>query len=104
MRGTGICHDGSNVGHIEVDETRYRDQIAYSLHALAQHIISQAQRLHHGCPPLRHLQKFLVGDHYDLSLIHISEPTRRTPISYAVFCLKKKNTKNSTQTTIILTH
>ena len=26
-----------------------------------------------------------------LSLIHISEPTRRTPISYAVFCLKKKN-------------
>src|SRR5665647_1883341 len=28
--------------------------------------------------------------HLDLSLIHISEPTRRTPISYAVFCLKKK--------------
>ena len=27
---------------------------------------------------------------YALSLIHISEPTRRTPISYAVFCLKKK--------------
>src|SRR5665647_3521292 len=25
---------------------------------------------------------------YPLSLIHISEPTRRTPISYAVFCLK----------------
>src|SRR5665647_3747003 len=25
-----------------------------------------------------------------LSLIHISEPTRRTPTSYAVFCLKKK--------------
>ena len=27
---------------------------------------------------------------YDLSLIHISEPTRRVVISYAVFCLKKK--------------
>src|SRR5664279_4655720 len=26
---------------------------------------------------------------FSLSLIHISEPTRRTPISYAVFCLKK---------------
>src|SRR5664279_1972744 len=24
-----------------------------------------------------------------LSLIHISEPTRRTPISYSVFCLQK---------------
>src|SRR5665647_3887394 len=31
----------------------------------------------------------------DLSLIHISEPTRRTPISYAVFCLKKKKKKKS---------
>src|SRR5664279_6424680 len=32
----------------------------------------------------------VIGDaaHVDLSLIHISEPTRRTPISYAVFCLK----------------
>ena len=29
-----------------------------------------------------------------LSLIHISEPTRRTPISYAVFCLKKKKANN----------
>ena len=27
---------------------------------------------------------------YYLSLIHISEPTRRRGISYAVFCLKKK--------------
>ena len=26
----------------------------------------------------------------ELSLIHISEPTRRSYISYAVFCLKKK--------------
>ena len=35
---------------------------------------------------------------YSLSLIHISEPTRRTPISYAVFCLKKKkNTKKTTK-------
>ena len=29
----------------------------------------------------------------DLSLIHISEPTRRRGISYAVFCLKKKKKK-----------
>ena len=28
--------------------------------------------------------------HHDLSLIHISEPTRPERISYAVFCLKKK--------------
>ena len=29
----------------------------------------------------------IEGNVGDLSLIHISEPTRRTPISYAVFCL-----------------
>ena len=27
----------------------------------------------------------------DLSLIHISEPTRLLSISYAVFCMKKKS-------------
>src|SRR5450756_2885358 len=31
-----------------------------------------------------------VGAVHDLSLIHISEPTRLGMISYAVFCLKKK--------------
>eukprot|EP00658_Telonema_sp_P-2_P064253 TRINITY_DN53181_c0_g1_i1.p1 TRINITY_DN53181_c0_g1~~TRINITY_DN53181_c0_g1_i1.p1 ORF type:complete len:147 (-),score=32.51 TRINITY_DN53181_c0_g1_i1:90-530(-) len=34
--------------------------------------------------------------HILLSLIHISEPTRLLSISYAVFCLKKKKTKNNT--------
>ena len=34
-----------------------------------------------------------IPEMYSLSLIHISEPTRRTPISYAVFCLKKKKIK-----------
>src|SRR5678815_32929 len=33
----------------------------------------------------------VIGEIFDLSLIHISEPTRLLSISYAVFCLKKKN-------------
>src|SRR5665647_3602839 len=37
-----------------------------------------------------HLDQVLFSIGLTLSLIHISEPTRRTPISYAVFCLKKK--------------
>ena len=41
-------------------------------------------------------QKLLTSEPLDyvdyvLSLIHISEPTRQAEISYAVFCLKKKN-------------
>ena len=30
----------------------------------------------------------------NLSLIHISEPTRQAEISYAVFCLKKKKSND----------
>ena len=41
---------------------------------------------------LRSAQDFMkVG----LSLIHISEPTRQAEISYAVFCLKKKKRKQT---------
>ena len=36
--------------------------------------------------------------YYNLSLIHISEPTRQAEISYAVFCLKKKKTIKQTYT------
>src|SRR5450756_2506604 len=40
----------------------------------------------------------IIGGHshtvLELSLIHISEPTRLGMISYAVFCLKKKNNKH----------
>src|SRR5665647_542031 len=32
------------------------------------------------------LEENVTGEKSELSLIHISEPTRRTPISYAVFC------------------
>ena len=37
----------------------------------------------------------------DLSLIHISEPTRRYAISYAVFCLKKKRRGQITRPDVI---
>eukprot|EP00658_Telonema_sp_P-2_P053880 TRINITY_DN4260_c0_g1_i3.p1 TRINITY_DN4260_c0_g1~~TRINITY_DN4260_c0_g1_i3.p1 ORF type:complete len:959 (+),score=132.39 TRINITY_DN4260_c0_g1_i3:157-3033(+) len=39
-----------------------------------------------------------VSDDNDLSLIHISEPTRLLSISYAVFCLKKKKKKRQVKT------
>eukprot|EP00658_Telonema_sp_P-2_P060738 TRINITY_DN4956_c0_g2_i6.p1 TRINITY_DN4956_c0_g2~~TRINITY_DN4956_c0_g2_i6.p1 ORF type:complete len:141 (+),score=37.96 TRINITY_DN4956_c0_g2_i6:252-674(+) len=42
--------------------------------------------------PIHMLQPQHTG--HDLSLIHISEPTRLLSISYAVFCLKKKKKKN----------
>src|SRR5450756_3142891 len=35
------------------------------------------------------VERLVESGHLDLSLIHISEPTRLGMISYAVFCLKK---------------
>eukprot|EP01016_Furgasonia_blochmanni_P038583 TRINITY_DN4683_c0_g1_i9.p1 TRINITY_DN4683_c0_g1~~TRINITY_DN4683_c0_g1_i9.p1 ORF type:complete len:328 (-),score=144.99 TRINITY_DN4683_c0_g1_i9:51-1034(-) len=49
-------------------------------------ILKQSLSLPLSCPQ---------GILYILSLIHISEPTRRTPISYAVFCLKKKKNRHA---------
>ena len=40
------------------------------------------------------------GTHLRLSLIHISEPTRLLSISYAVFCLKKKNENHNTKRSV----
>src|SRR5665648_381687 len=45
-------------------------------------------------PYITTLSKGLIKA-FDLSLIHISEPTRLGMISYAVFCLKKKKQPNS---------
>ena len=41
---------------------------------------------------------------YMLSLIHISEPTRQAEISYAVFCLKKKNMLDNEYSTMLEEH
>src|SRR5665647_3539320 len=48
------------------------------------------QPVHERCPCVGPRDGRAVATPYALSLIHISEPTRRTPISYAGFCLKKK--------------
>src|SRR5680860_1798513 len=58
---------------------------------IVQHLPADLQNTFRSFRP-DHILKFA---HQLLSLIHISEPTRRTPISYAVFCLKKK--KKQTQ-------
>ncbi|CZR72585.1 sensor histidine kinase virs [Clostridium difficile BI1] [Clostridioides difficile] len=38
--------------------------------------------------------KYSIFFYLFMYIIHISEPTRQAEISYAVFCLKKKNYKN----------
>src|SRR5674536_346936 len=78
---------------------RYPLVSALSRPVIVKHMVEAARRygasvLAHGCTGKGNDQvRFEVGFGAlapDLSLIHISEPTRLLSISYAVFCLKKK--------------
>src|SRR5680860_1702934 len=69
----------------------HQESVNDCLHADSSFLDSEADAL-----PAEHLLFLQMSSHLyllrgaelPLSLIHISEPTRRTPISYAVFCLK----------------
>ena len=81
-------HQDSNAKFVEF--AGYQMPIQYAEGIVEEHKFT---RNHSGIFDVSHMgQLFIYGDKdLTLSLIHISEPTRRTPISYAVFCLKKKN-------------
>src|SRR5665647_46221 len=71
-----LCH----IFHSRPDE--FLEVVTHFLSSFSQEISDPL--------PFDDLKKDLMDLGYsdrDLSLIHISEPTRRTPISYAVFCL-----------------
>src|SRR5674536_353611 len=62
----------------------------------AQNIKSAKRMVERQRPVVWDVLEEVIAEHpvlLNLSLIHISEPTRLLSISYAVFCLKKKNKK-----------
>ena len=74
-----------NVASRCIEEYRKGNDVVVVLSAMGKYtdeLITMARDVNEK-PPKREMDMLL-------SLIHISEPTRRTPISYAVFCLKKK--------------
>src|SRR5664279_1120894 len=68
---------GNSVADIASDKPKYKG-IAYCASCHAAQIAEWSNGVHNRPD---------IGKVVRLSLIHISEPTRRTPISYAVFCL-----------------
>eukprot|EP00658_Telonema_sp_P-2_P073626 TRINITY_DN62723_c0_g1_i1.p1 TRINITY_DN62723_c0_g1~~TRINITY_DN62723_c0_g1_i1.p1 ORF type:complete len:182 (-),score=25.51 TRINITY_DN62723_c0_g1_i1:36-581(-) len=95
----GDCHGDVD----EVYETETIDE--YLMPAASRHMCLASS--HQGNPPVG-IKRLGTGGSsqfgaptisahcfQSLSLIHISEPTRLLSISYAVFCLKKKNNINT---------
>ena len=74
-----IVHRGPDMGGAYVDE-----DVALGFRRLSILDLSEA-----GAQPMKSSDGNVVVT-FNLSLIHISEPTRLGMISYAVFCLKKK--------------
>src|SRR5674536_326407 len=72
-------------------ENDFRDVFSFNPPITGCHHLMGARRLVHNCKPHRRPSAPPFGISWWLSLIHISEPTRLLSISYAVFCLKKKN-------------
>ena len=58
----GVAHDRPHVGEVEVDETGHGDQVADPLHALAQHVVRDAERLEHRRRAVEHLEQAIVRD------------------------------------------
>eukprot|EP00658_Telonema_sp_P-2_P041015 TRINITY_DN2932_c0_g1_i2.p2 TRINITY_DN2932_c0_g1~~TRINITY_DN2932_c0_g1_i2.p2 ORF type:complete len:166 (+),score=45.88 TRINITY_DN2932_c0_g1_i2:140-637(+) len=83
-----------------VEEEEVREMIIHSekeLETLARNMFIASAQMLEAC---KHGDHELVANMLkDLSLIHISEPTRLLSISYAVFCLKKKKKNNKTDIT-----
>ena len=59
---SGVGHDRLHVGEVEVDETGHGDEVADALHALAQDVIDDAERVAHRRALLDDLQQPVIGD------------------------------------------
>ena len=61
-RAAGVLHDHANVGEVGVDETRRRNEIGDSLHAVQQHIVCHAKRRQHRCLVVGDVEQAIVRD------------------------------------------
>ena len=61
QRAARLAHDRADVGEVEVDQTRERDEVGDALHALAEHVIGHAERLGHRGLLVEDRQQAVVG-------------------------------------------
>src|SRR5680860_558414 len=84
---TYVCREAENPRLEDLQEASKRVEKGLPLTPQLDKVLNHGSSIG-GARPKALIQD---GNTKYLSLIHISEPTRRTPISYAVFCLKTKN-------------
>ena len=63
QRRARSLHDRADVGEVEVDEARERDQVADALDSLAEDVVGDAERVEHRRRAVEHLEEPVVRDH-----------------------------------------
>ena len=63
QRRAGVGHDRAHVGEVEVDQAGHRDQVADALHALAEDVVGDPERVDHRGRAVEHLEQAVVRDH-----------------------------------------
>src|SRR5665648_890434 len=89
---TGIINSEPPITYVSVRKSRYSHELIEKTNEFVINLCTE---------DLTNAADFCgvrTGRNMDLSLIHISEPTRLGMISYAVFCLKKKKKINKRYT------
>src|SRR3954470_10342510 len=71
-RRAGVLHDRADVGEVEVDKTRDRNEVRDALHALAQDVVGLAEGVEDGRAALDDREQLLVRDH-DQRVDHLAE-------------------------------
>ena len=79
----GVLHDRPHVGEVEVDQAGHRDEVADALHALAQHVVDDAEGVDDRGVLLDDVLEPVVGDRderVDLGLAAPRRPSRRSSL------------------------
>src|SRR5207253_1342382 len=80
-RRAGVVHDRPDVGEVEVDQPRDRDQVRDALHALAQHVVGCPEGVEDAGPAHHDAEQLLVR--YDDERVDLAASPR---VSCAPIC------------------
>ena len=70
-----IFHNGAHIGKVHIDDTRLRNEIRNTLHALPEHVVHNTERIDERCFTINNRKKLIIWDRNERvdTLLHILE-------------------------------
>ena len=95
MSDTLISHNRLNICKIQIDETRFKDQIRYTLYTLLKYFIRLAESILDRCSLIANLQKFIVRNNNQCIHIFFQTLDPKKRIVHTRFTLKNKRLRHN---------